>query len=1001
MALLAYLAIEGAGGFIRRDRLLAIFWPDSDTERARGSLRSALSNLRRGLGDAVIVSRGDDEVSLQHGLIRCDALGFLQAIQAGQYEEALGLYRGHLLEGFFISNAPDFEHWLERTRERLRLHAVEAAWLLADHHESGGDAEGAAQWAARATELAADDEDAVYRQIELLDRLGNRTDALKIYEGFARWLEREEAEPSPKTRALIQGVRERAEQDRHDLHRSQAAPLVARDVPAALQQEVHRAADRSPGTDTAPPDVPEESANRLEPSASMPRSGDLNSVPPESPTPTPHNLPVQLTPLVGRADEIAVVRSKLLSRDVRLLTLTGPGGIGKTRIALQAAADLLGAFKDGVYLVDFGSTADPGLVIPTIAQALGSPSAGAQPAAAQLAEYLRDKETLLVLDTFEHVLGAAYSVADLLRAAPGLKVLATSRAALQLSMENEYLIPALSFPTGTPTWSLEAVSECDSVRLFVARARAVKPEFVLSESNAATVAQICAQLDGLPLAIELAAARKKVMPPDAILARLGSKLKLLTGGARDLPARQQTLRSTLEWSYGLLSDSEQMLFRRMSAFLGGCTLDAAESVCNAKGDLGVEVLDGISALVNNSLVYSREATGEPRWAMLSTIRDYARERLEETSEADDILAEHARYFANLAEQAEPHLKGREQAQWLRRLEQEHDNLRAALRWALEPGPADEEQAPRDPATALQICAGIWRFWWTHGHLREGIRWLQQALCARGPSNSMDAGFVADARTRAEALRGAGLLTWDQGEYATARSLLEESLALSRQAGDQEGIANSLNNLGLVAQDQGHNAEARTFYEDSLAIRREIGDKRGISVSLNNLGKLACQQGRYAEARSLLEESLLLDEELGNRRGTATSLYNLGTVALAQQNYPKAGTWFQQSLDLYRATGDKRGIVECMEGIAGVALGMGQPKRTLTTLAAATALRGAIGAPPSPSEYSNREQLITAARAQLEPSSADALWAWAEGQAASMEDAITLALQTSEFSGASL
>lgn len=991
VAFLAYLAIEGSDKFLRRDKLLALFWPESDTERARSSLRSALSTLRRSLGEQVIVTRGDEEIALQEREIRCDAVEFQHVFAAGRYEEAMNLYRGHLLEGFFISEASEFEHWLDRTRERLKLRAVEAAWLLADQYEAVGNAARASGWAARATELAADDEDALCRQIELLNRLGDPEGALKVYDEFARRLAPDDMGPSARTHALVQAVRAHAEQE--ELAAGLGAPS-ARTIAHPVQAAPGGVEPLREREDIGPPgEARQKDLGRfgpvVQPAARL-ISADIPA--PAAPPPRPHNLPAQLTPLIGRTRERAAIRDKLLDNEVRLLTLTGAGGTGKTRLAVRVATEVLNEFEEGVWFVDFATISEPALVVPTIARALGLRDAG-EPSASgqQLAEYLRHQRMLLVLDTFEQVADASPDIVELLGVAPRLKILATSQAALRLSMEHEYPVPPLSVPDPSPTPSVPALSRYDAVQLFVARAQAARPDFYLDEANAGAVGQICTQLEGLPLAIELAAARVKIFSPDAIRARLGSKLKLLTGGARDLPARQQTLRNTMDWSYGLLNAQEKKLFSRMSVFAGGCTLDAAESVCTAPGDLATDVLDGLTSLVNNSLIHHRQGTGgEPRWVMLATVCEYARERLEESREANAAQTEHARFFLNLATEAAPHLRGREQAIWLRGLEEEHNNLRAALRWALGTGPETKERPHRDREAALRVGAAVWRFWWTHGHLNEGRRWLKLALATHGQEGVQPATPAADAHIRAEALRGGGILAWDQGDYAEARVLLEESLALSRRVGDKQGIADSLNNLGLVVQDEGDPAAAESLFQESLAIRREIGDNRGISTSLNNLGKLARQQGDYVEARALLQESLALDRELGSQRGVATVLYNLGTVANAQEDYAGARGHFSESLQLYRDLGDKRGIVECLEGLAVTTAGLGQLKRSIRLLAAAETLRHAIGAPPSPSERYTRESVSAATREQLEP----AAWqeAWENGRAMTLEEAVAEALE---------
>jgi predicted ATPase/class 3 adenylate cyclase len=778
----------------------------------------------------------------------------------------------------------------------------------------------------------------------------------------------------------------------------------------------------------------------------------------------PNNLPRQATPLIGREREVEAVQSRLMRADVHLLTLTGVGGIGKTRLALQAAAEMLEEFPDGVFFVNLAPIVDPGLVTPTIAYTLGLGEAGGQTIEETLKEYLKDKRLLFVLDNFEQVLDAAPQVADLLKSSPQLKALATSRAALHLSMEHEYAVPPLRVPdpkklpaTGSdPSQAQDVVpllSQYEAVELFIRRSEAVKPDFQVNNQNARVVAEICYRLEGIPLAIELAAARVKALPLHALLDRLQSRLKLLTGGARDLPARQQTLRNTIAWSYDLLNDADKRLFRRMSVFTGGRTLRAADTVCNAGGDLETDVVDGVTSLVDKSLMYAIEgANGEPRYLMLETIHEYAREKLEESREAEALQRQHALYFMALAEDAEPSLTGPQQAEWLARLEDEHDNMRAALRWTSDVGQNGDTEGEERAEVGLRLAGAIWRFWYMRGYLTEGREQLAGVLRG-GLAELSQTGAARAAHTnheeqavqpqapsglrayRAKALNGAGNLAHAQGEYAAARSLHEESLAIKRELGDKWGIASSLNNLGIIAQEQGDYTAARSLYEEdltlfrelgdkrgiasslnnlgivaqeqcdylsarslykeSLGLRREIGDRLGIAMSLNNLGTVAKEQGEYATARSLYEESLALRRELGHKGGIARALYNLGAVAKEQGEYATARSLYEESLALRRELGDSHGIAECLEGFASLAAlhnGHGWARRAALLFGAAEALREAIGSPVPPDERAEHEQKVAAARALLDK----ATWegAWEQGRAMSMEQAIEYALQES-------
>src|SRR5215204_5645368 len=458
---------------------------------------------------------------------------------------------------------------------------------------------------------------------------------------------------------------------------------------------------------------------------------------------SPNNLPLQHTPLIGREREVEEVCARLRSPGVRILTLTGPGGAGKTRVGLQAAAELLMEFEDGIFFVALAAIADPALVASTIARTLGLTESSTQPPEQLLKGYLHDRQTLLVLDNFEQVLESAPLLDELLSAAPNLKILATSRTPLRLYGEHEFPVPPLSLPDPGSLPPVEHLTRYGAVRLFVERARAVKPDFSLTEENAPAVVEICARLDGLPLAIELAAARTKLLPPRAMLDRLGDRLKLLTGGARNLPQRQRTLRSAIEWSYELLDAGEMTLFSRLAVFSGGCTLEAMEAICDAESELPMDILEGTSSLMDKSLLRQEEgAEGEPRFVMLETIHEYGRERLNKSGEAEEIRRLHAEYFLALAELGESKLRGPEEAKWLECLEIEHDNMRDALSRAL-----DAEEAE----LALRLAGALWRFWWMRGYYDEGRRWLEAALAKDGRASA----------ARAKALEAVGWLADDQ------------------------------------------------------------------------------------------------------------------------------------------------------------------------------------------------------------------------------------------------
>jgi len=697
-------------------------------------------------------------------------------------------------------------------------------------------------------------------------------------------------------------------------------------------------------------------------------------------------LPAQPTPFIGREKERMLARVLLRRADVRLLTLCGPGGTGKTRLALQVAAELLDDFPDGVVFVALASISDPALVMPTIAKALGVLEAGDQPLLARLIDTLRDQRLLLVLDNFEQVLPAAEELAALLAATHGLKLIVTSRAALHLSWEREFAVPPLAVPDRALLPSLDQMTQYDAVMLFVARAQAVRADFALSEENVALVAEICRRLDGLPLAIELATARSKLFTPQTLLARLGKRLPLLTGGARDLPARQQTLRNTIDWSYQLLDVDEQTLFRRLAVFVGGCSLEAAEAVCNAAGDLRVDVLDGLAVLIDKSLLRQGEGPdSETRFTMLETIREYAHEKLQGSGEGGAIRQQHAHFFLALADEAGPGLPGTQQLTVLTWLEIEHDNLRVALRWALDRRAED---------TALGLVVALWRFWWIHGHLSEGRRWLEAALALADGGSPMQVSDVQAAdrsiiAMRATACSGAGVLAHAQGDFTRASALHAQSLALRRELGDTLALAWSLNNLGRVALDQRDFDRAAALHEQSLTLFNELGDKRGIAHALHDLGRIALDQGDYARTTTYLETSLALHRQLEDRWGAALSLHNLGHVMFHQDDDVHAMIYFAESLALRRELGDKVGIAECLAGLAGVVGAQGQPVRAAQLLGAAQALLDILGARLSPVDHGAYQHNVAAARAHLDEATFAA--AWAAGEALTLEQAVDRAL----------
>jgi predicted ATPase/class 3 adenylate cyclase/DNA-binding CsgD family transcriptional regulator len=639
----------------------------------------------------------------------------------------------------------------------------------------------------------------------------------------------------------------------------------------------------------------------------------------------PNNLPIQLTPLIGREKEGAAVQNLLQREDVRLMTMTGPGGTGKTRLGLQVAAELSDLFADGVYFVNLAPLSDPTLVVSTIAQVIDLKETGEQPLLDLLTGYLQDKQLLLLLDNFEQVAGAALQVADLLVACPKLKIIVTSRAVLHIRGEQEFPVPPLEVPDPKHLPDLVALSQYEAVVLFIKRAQAVKPEFQVTNANAPAVAEICVRLDGLPLAIELAAARIKVLPPQALLARLGQRLAVLTDRAKDVPARQQTLRNTIEWSYQLLDAQEQQLFRRLSVFVGGCTLEAIEAICDAleNNNGAVSVLDGVASLIDQSLLQQTELV-EPRLVMLETIREYGLERLTSSGEWEETQKAYADYYLWFSEEeVEPQLRGPRQVRWLQRLEQEHGNLRAALRWFLEQG-----SSKQNIEKALRLGAALRSFWLTRGYYSEGQTFLEQALAS---SKGIEA------TVRAKALSAAATLAGIQGDMDRAESLSKESLSLCRELGERTGIAYALYQLGSISSSRGDLAAARQLSEEALALRRELGNKQDIASSLNNVAAEVSEQGEYNRGRALFVESLALFRELGNIRGIALSLLGLAEVLFVSQSASATiPSLLEEGIDLLRELDDKNSLADSLILLGELALSQGD-----TSTARSLAEEGAV------------------------------------------------------------
>ena len=608
-----------------------------------------------------------------------------------------------------------------------------------------------------------------------------------------------------------------------------------------------------------------------------------------------NNLPIQLTSFVGREKELGEL--KKLIKSTRLVTLTGAGGSGKSRLALQVAVELIRHFHNGVFFVALAPITDPGLVASTIAQALGLTESAGRSILEGLKDYLQSKSLLLLLDNFEQVISAAPLVAELLAACSELKILVTSREGLRIKGEREYSLPPLSLPDLAQLPPFEALSRYAAVELFIQRAQAVKPDFDITSDTAQAVAEICYQLDGLPLAIELAAARIKVLPPQVIRARLEHRLDFLTGGARDLPARQQALRSAIAWSYDLLDEKEQELFRRLSVFVDGCTVDAVEAVTGNHPER-IFLLDELGSLVGKSLLREVEdINGAPRFVMLETLREFGLEQLEASGEQETVRGRHADFFLRLAEAAEASLESKEQVQWMERIGQEHDNLRSALEWS--------KMALGSGEICLRLAGALGHFWEVRGNFSEGRERLSAILSMQ----------IAQGQTapRAKLLARAAELAYRQSDYPATHLLAQESLEIYRKIGDKQGIASMLIKSGNAATERGSYTIASRFLEEALEIWREQKDKHGTARALISLGFSALRSGETELANARLEEALSISHELGDARSMGFELSGLGEVALRQRDYDRATQLMEQSLELRRQLGNKWGV--------GVSLGM--------------------------------------------------------------------------------
>lgn len=899
------------------DALIEMLWGEHPPPSARKLLQIYVSHLRKTLGDDVVGTRSPgyelqvEPEAIDAGRFERLFLAGSRAMQQGDaalasalLRQGLALWRGPALADFRYD---DFARISTDRLEELRLIALEeladADLTLHRHGEIVGELQALLAAHPLRERLRAQLMLALYR----CDR---QAEALRVYDdGRRELLDELGLEPGRPLQALEHAILE------HD-----------------------------PALD-------------LEPTPQAPRS-------------RPSSLPSSATPLIGRDRELRELEDLILAPETRLVTVTGPGGIGKTRLAVAASASARPRFANGVVFVDLSALIDPALVIVAIAEAieqiqpfvrLPRRSLGESVAAAIGRQHL-----LLVLDNLEQVAAAAPELGALLSAAPYLSIVATSRVRLRLSGERVYAVPPLAVPAPRDVADIAILGRVASVQLFVERAGSVAQDFALSPDNASAVAHICTRLEGVPLAIELAAPRVAMLTPHELVERLEPRLPLLADGAWDLPARQRTLRATIDWSYALLSPSQRRLLGRLALFSGGWTLDAAERVCGP-GD----VLADLTMLLENSLVRRTGAASAPRYTMLETVREYALEQWATDPESEAQHQHVSEYFVSFAARAEPELSGAEQTKWFPMLEAEHDNLRATLRWL-----KDTEQ----PQPELDLATSLGRYWYVRGHLDEGRRALEGAL--------ERAEAVATAASRAKGFRAASAVAVIQGDYGGARVLAERGLELYRAADDPVGVVRSLSNLGAILLGEGDTDRAIVALDESVELSRDLPDRRLAALALNNRGDVALTMGAYPEAATLFEESLALLRAAGDHANVARSLFNLGAATLESGNTGAAWALLDESLSLSLTVGDKEDVIWCLVAMSAVAARDGDPSEATIVLAGAMALLDEIGATMKPFERGLQERTITVIRSRLDEARFDA--AWTSGKTIAFDDVIAAA-----------
>ncbi len=925
---------------LHREQLLDRLWPDLPPELAAHNLHQTLYVARRTLDPQSkqalrYLEMQDEALCLcPRGPLWIDVEAFEAAAEQARrtrapdaYQAALDLYGGELLP------EDRYEEWVVRRRDALHQQYVRLLIELGQLWEARQAYDAGLERFQQA--LAADpaNEEAHRGLMRLFALSGHRQQALRQYQLLQQSLQRElDAQPDAKSERLYREIL--------------VGPL---------------------GSSGASEPSPLQAAR--------------------------HNLPAPLTSFIGREREIAEVKRLLTptpvpspspddtSRqergqggEVRLLTLTGSGGTGKTRLALQAAADLVASFADGIWLVELASLAEPRLVPQAVATALGVREEQSRPLLATLVDYLRTKRLLLLLDNCEHLLEACARLSDaILHACPRVKIFTTSREALGIAGETTYRVPSLSLPDREHA-ALDALKQYESVRLFVERASAARSDFEMTDHNAPAVAQISRRLDGIPLALELAAARVRMFSVEEIAARLNACFDLLSAGSRTALPRQQTIRALIDWSYNLLTEPERALLRRLSVFAGGWTLEAAEQVCSEQSPVSSEesklltvhrslftddVLDLLSHLIDKSLVMVEQQAGPTRYRLLETIRQYGQERLYEAGEATSVAQRHRDHFLRLAEQSEEELLGAHQLLWLRRLESEHDNLRAALAPAYAGAVRDGLDAKHADAF-LRLCGALWGFWYLRGYLSEGRQWLSEALSMRERMAQLSPSV------HVKVLVGAGTLAWARADYAQAMTLCQASVSLARTLEPMPSVvALSMMILGLMTQSHGDFSRAMALHQESLALLRAAGHKFGIALALNTLADAERLQGHYAQANALLQESLALHREIGDRWGIALALHHLGIVALDQGDYARAKSYNEQSVALFREVGNNWGIAKSLDVLGEVALQAGDNALATQRLEEALALYRRLEDRWGPALVLSKLAMVKRAEADLE------------------------------------